>query len=51
MGYASSLKYRMIYELGNEVCNEAGAKDSNSRKSIFKKVGNFADSYIINTFL
>lgn len=51
MGYANSLKYRMIYELGNEVCNEAGAKDSNSRKSIFKKVGNFANSYIINTFL
>lgn len=51
MGYANSLKYRMIYELGNEVCNEAGAKDSNSRKSIFKKIGNFANSYIINTFL
>lgn len=51
MGYANSLKYRMIYELGNQVCNEAGATDSNSRKSIFKKVGNFADSYIINTFL
>ena len=51
MGYANSLRYRMTYELGNKVCAKAGAMDSQSKKSIFKKIGNYADSYIINDFL